>query len=658
MIRQLLAFNKNIATVLIILFINFNIYSQINRSKVLSGYVYNFAKLTTSEKQKKMPNYTMVIVTENKNIIQEFRTMEKEVKIGKKDIKLSITPKADGVDMKNTCLIFVGNDKLDLYPAIFKSSVNDEVLLISENYKVKREILFNLYDTKDGKMLFEINKGNIYERGISINDEILLMGGTEIDVVALYLNAQEKLKKSELSLKTTENKLNEVNQQIIDTRKEYINQKAELEDQKNESRILENEINIYKKQLYDQEISFKESRKMQVLLNDSLKNSTEKLKKFQFELSKGEKILQQQNIEINEKEKILAQKNLVIEKQKNAVIIIITGLLVVLYLLIMMFKNFLDKKRKNIILREQKKEITLKNEKLEENNKTIKEINNELKDKNEELSATLEEIKKIQNQLVQSEKMASLGVLSAGIAHEINNPINFVYAGINSLLRDFQDIEPIINEVSKINPDTPDLKEKLNRIQKLKEDNYFEEAITAMPNIINDIKIGADRTAEIVQGLKSFSRTDKAELQIFNIHEGIDTSLLLLKNKYKNHIEIIKDYDDDVPLIKCYPGKLNQAFLNIISNAIDSIGNSGKIEINTKKKGNEIQISIKDDGSGMSKEISDKIFDPFYTTKDVGKGTGLGLSITYGIISEHDGKIIVTSEPGKGSEFLIKLPLK
>jgi len=278
---------------------------------------------------------------------------------------------------------------------------------------------------------------------------------------------------------------------------------------------------------------------------------------------------------------------------------------------------------------------------------------------NEKLETILKNLKEAQAKLIHSEKMASLGVLVAGVAHEINNPINFVYAGINSLMLDFEDIIPVINEISKIEPEANNLKEQIIKIKKLKEENCFNEAYEAIPQMITQIMLGADRTAEIVKGLRSFSRTNKEELKFLDIHEGINSSLLLLKNKYKNRIEIIKDFDTKISLYECNTGKINQVFLNIFSNAIDAILDEGKIWISTKKKDeNIIIISIKDTGCGMNTEVKEKLFDPFYTTKPIGKGTGLGLSITYGIIKEHNGEIKVISELNKGTEFIITLPIK
>ncbi len=328
------------------------------------------------------------------------------------------------------------------------------------------------------------------------------------------------------------------------------------------------------------------------------------------------------------------------ETERN---LFIVAFVLMIFLAATIFYFYRQKKKDNELLIMQKQKID--------------KINEELNQNNEELSATLETLQQTQQQLVQAEKMASLGILSAGIAHEINNPINFVYAGINSLLHDFEDIKPVIDEIAKINPETDNLKEKLEKIERLKTEYYFDEAFEAIPYIISDIRLGADRTTEIVKSLRNFSRMDGEKLLPFNIHGGLDTSLLLLKNKYKNNIGIIKNYAPDIPDIQCHPGKINQAFLNILSNAIDAIGDAGKIWITTSYGKGHVTVSIKDNGCGMSDETKEKIFDPFYTTKDVGKGTGLGMSITYNIIQEHGGHIRIISEKGKGTEITITIPI-
>jgi signal transduction histidine kinase/ligand-binding sensor domain-containing protein len=262
-----------------------------------------------------------------------------------------------------------------------------------------------------------------------------------------------------------------------------------------------------------------------------------------------------------------------------------------------------------------------------------------------EIEEAMDQLRKSQSQLVQSEKMASLGVLTAGIAHEINNPINFVYSGINSLKKDYKDISEILHL----------LKSSPKEATKLAEELELDELMKIIPETIEDIKNGANRTSEIVKGLRNFTRLDDSDLKMADIHEGINSTLLILKSKFKDRIELIKNYDNSIPEISCFPGQLNQVFMNVINNAIDAIEEEGRIEIITTQDKNNVIISIKDSGKGMSDEVKEKIFDPFFTTKDVGEGVGLGMSISHGIIEKHGGQIKVISEVGSGSEFVIIL---
>ncbi len=288
-----------------------------------------------------------------------------------------------------------------------------------------------------------------------------------------------------------------------------------------------------------------------------------------------------------------------------------------------------------------------------------KEVSNktqQLKQQNEVLGKALERLKNTQVQLVNAEKMASLGQLTAGIAHEINNPINFVSGNVHPLKMDFQDLKKILHKFHQIS----NAKDKLAALKvfekeasELDIDYLFEE----MEALIDGIEEGAKRTKDIVTGLRNFSRLDEDIVKSTNVHQGLDATLVILKNeRKKGEIKIEKCYDISIGEIECYPGKLNQVFMNLLSNAIHAIQGKGTVTITTSNGKEHVRISIKDDGMGMSKAIQEKIFEPFFTTKEVGEGTGLGLSITYGIIEQHYGKIIVNSEQGKGSELVVILP--
>ncbi len=283
----------------------------------------------------------------------------------------------------------------------------------------------------------------------------------------------------------------------------------------------------------------------------------------------------------------------------------------------------------------------------------------QIQQQKEEIQATLDNLQETQTQLLESDKMASLGQLTAGIAHEINNPINFVYAGINSLKANISDVLEVLDAYAEIKPENAE--EKLEEINQLKEDIEYEEVIDEMQELADSIKRGAERTAEIVKGLRTFSRLDEDDLKTADVHENLDATLSILRNQYKDHVEIVKNYGQ-IPPIDCYPGKLNQVFMNIIANAVQAMSKQqGTLTLSTQNiqfaAQPGVMISIKDSGLGMPEEVKRRIFEPFFTTKDVGKGTGLGLSITHSIIEKHQGKIEVESELGKGTEFKIMLPV-
>lgn len=272
------------------------------------------------------------------------------------------------------------------------------------------------------------------------------------------------------------------------------------------------------------------------------------------------------------------------------------------------------------------------------------------------MTKAFDDLKAAQAKLVESEKMASLGVLTAGVAHEINNPVNFISAGIDTLANSYADIKKLMEAYLKLEPEKSN-PELWMEIIKLKNDLQPDEALPEIEQLIISVKTGAKRTAEIVKGLKNFTRLDENDMKRANLEEGIDNTLVILNNQLKNRIEVIKEYGK-IPEIICFPGQLNQVFMNIIHNGAQAIKEKGTIKVKTEKTDGHVKVSISDNGSGMAEEVRSHIFEPFFTTKPVGKGTGLGLSIAFGIIEKHKGTIEVKSEIGKGTEFIITLPLQ
>lgn len=295
--------------------------------------------------------------------------------------------------------------------------------------------------------------------------------------------------------------------------------------------------------------------------------------------------------------------------------------------------------------------------------KKEEELNKALEDeklRKKELDDAMGRLKETQSQIVQSEKMASLGQLTAGIAHEINNPINFVYNGIDSLNMSIDDLTKIMNKYNELESAGSDqIPQVLTEIGDMKKRLRYEKLMNNLPTVLSDIKSGANRTIEIVKGLRVFSRLDEEDQKAANINECLESTLILLRNKTKDKIKVQKFFDESLKEIMCYPGQLNQVFMNLLSNAVQAMPEEkkdGKIMIYTENLEKSVIIRIMDNGAGIPEDVRKRIFEPFFTTKPVGIGTGLGLSISYGIIEKHDGKIYVNSEVDKGTEFVIELP--
>ncbi|QZZ23309.1 sensor histidine kinase [Leptothermofonsia sichuanensis E412] len=294
--------------------------------------------------------------------------------------------------------------------------------------------------------------------------------------------------------------------------------------------------------------------------------------------------------------------------------------------------------------------------------------------KSQELEKTLQELRQAQTQLVQSEKMSSLGQLVAGVAHEINNPVNFIHGNIHHANQYAQDLLKLLEIYQQHYPSPAPA------VQELADEIDLEFLKDDLPKLLSSMKVGADRIREIVQSLRAFSRLDEAEVKDVDIHEGIDSTLMILQNRLKakpDHpaISVIKAYGN-LPRVECYAGQLNQVFMNILSNAIDALDEQMKtsvsdaidnglkespmIKIQTEQIDQDyILIRIADNGPGMSEGIQKRLFDPFFTTKPVGKGTGMGMSISHQIITErHKGTLQCISAPGQGTEFMIQIPIR
>ena len=321
-------------------------------------------------------------------------------------------------------------------------------------------------------------------------------------------------------------------------------------------------------------------------------------------------------------------------------------------------------KKENEIAQAQALNASLENQKLikEQNivlEKRVQERTEELQNANSTLNITLTNLKDTQSQLVDAEKMAALGQLTAGIAHEINNPINFVTSNIKPLQLDIDDLKEIITKYEELDFER-EIAPQIAEIEAFKEQIDIDYVNKEITSLLSGISEGAKRTAEIIRSLRNFSRLDESDMKPIDLNEGLDSTLVLVRNNIPDNVTVVKDLGN-LPKVECQAGKINQVFMNLVSNAIQAIkSKENKAEeefiiIKSWYIDQQVKVSIKDTGTGMTPEVKHRIFEPFFTTKDIGEGTGLGLSIVFSIIENHKGHIEVNSKVGEGTEFIITL---
>ena len=638
----------------ILLFYAMLCMAQVDRAALFGAYVYNFARYTTWPAESNYNNFEIIIIGNNQQIVKEISQFSEIKKLKGKQIVVRHLANLPEQFSPTTRMVVLLNDKELLIRRVNKMIDQMPIVLVTEASDDKRNVMFNVFDTSDSRLTFEINRPNILKHNISVDPEIVLLGGAEIDIVELYRSSQQSMDSLQKKMVTVSDSLTmlkgdvQKTQQIILAQKESIFQQMQLI-VKHDSEIESDKIELdrQKAEMINQLNKLEKQSEMlqsqDLLLTDHKAELSEQQlyieKQFE-EISKGKQILDSLNSEVEKQHAELGLRSDIIKRQRMIILLTIFLVILALLSLLTFVRGYFIKRKSNKILTQQKEQIEKINTKLEVTNRSLYE--------------TIARLHETQTQLVSSEKMASLGVLTAGIAHEINNPVNFIYTGINSLRKDVSELTDLMSNLLKL-AEEGNGQALVDRISEFNAEGEVDEILEIIPQTIDDIKVGAERAADIIKGLRNFSRIDKDTMQVADIHEGIDSSLLLLRNKFKNHIKVSKEFGE-LPMVQCYPGKLNQAFLNILSNAIDSIENEGSIVIRTHYEDGQVIIQFEDTGKGIAPEIIDKIFDPFFTTKSVGKGVGLGLSITYGIIQEHNGKINVKSELGSGTIFTILLP--
>lgn len=313
----------------------------------------------------------------------------------------------------------------------------------------------------------------------------------------------------------------------------------------------------------------------------------------------------------------------------------------------------------NVKLEERNGELRKKQEIIEESQRELGELLTETSRQKLELQKTLDNLGRTQGQLLHSEKMASIGQLAAGVAHEINNPIGFIASNVGIVGDYIEDLKGLITlyeeGCNSLCAESEGLCAFNKEVDAFKEEIDYRFIVGDTEKIVAETRDGTERVVKIIENLKNFSHVDQAEKKHMDINLGIETTLNIVNNELKYKAKVIREYGE-IPQVKCFPQQINQVFMNLLVNASQAIEEKGEVRVETSIEGGKVVVRISDTGSGIAPEAMNRIFDPFFTTKPVGKGTGLGLSISYEIIKKHGGHIGVESEVGKGTTFSIELP--
>lgn len=632
---------------------------DITSSSMKTFLIYKFAQNIKWENEESIDTFFIGIFGSDKALLSELKVLNS---VTLKDKPISIISFNNSIDITRTHILYVTNDKNYELKKILKRVTGNNTLLISDRCNNKNIIMINFLPLKGKKVQFELNKANLFYENLTILPDLLLLGGTEVDIAELYKESQRSLLGMNERLELLEDSLNSKNKEILRQNREINLQKKNILIHKQEIAGYQGKIESQQKKLSNliNEISVQQKTldsKSKILIEQESEirrkeDNIEKQSKEQKKLASDIKI---------QKEKIEDQKSKLntyairLEKQKSLLYIFIIICILISGLVFFIYRGYKIKKDVNRKLEEKNITITERNRQITQQKEEILASNEALEQQKEELQTTLENLKQTQSQLIQAAKMASLGQLTAGVAHELNNPINFISGNVSPLERDLREVFSLLDKYDSIIKKYK-IESKFKDVESLKEKLNFNYLVQEIVSLLDGIDEGAQRTSQIVKGLRSFSRLDEDEFIQTDIHEGIDSTLLVLRNKIKNRITIHKNYGD-IPKIMCLPTKLNQVFMNIITNGIQAIEEKGEIFIETTRSNNNIKISFRDTGAGISDEVKRRIFEPFYTTKGVGKGIGLGLSISFGIIEKHNGDIDVISELDKGTEFVISLPI-
>ena len=610
--------------------------AQLSEATVKAGLVFRLGESIEWPAEEAIDIFRFGILTGDSALITELKKITLIKKLRDKPIKILVNDEISGYSQLQS--VFIDSDHLKSLNGVVKQTKGKRgILIITYNSQELLLSMINIYkDEKESSLRFKINKQSLDENGFKYKHDLLLYGGNLMDVKDLFISTNEQLtnKNSEIDSMT---KALEI---LKDESVFYSDQIRGLSDQ---MRVILERVSEREKDVANlsKDINRKDSslnslnrellaqRKNKELLTIQLKNKIDSISLAEENLRRINTQLDEKKKQVSESKAVISSQSVKIKKQEKGLLWAVIIGVILLALVTVVVKALIVKKQ----------------------------LAKKLSAQKEELLAALTKLNDTQKQLVESEKLASLGMLTAGIAHEINNPINFISSGNQALEMIFEELWEKINELSYDNRNsavdmTKQVQGFLNSIEK----GEYRETIH---EVIANIQMGVTRTSEIINSLRTYTRNSDSDEMFISVNDSVDEALIMLKHRYKYRVDIEKDLGE-VPEIRALPGKLNQVFVNILSNAFDAIEDKGVVNISTRyhSKKRLVEIVVEDNGKGIEKADVDKIFDPFFTTKDPGSGIGLGMYISYGIISQLGGVIKVSSKYGKGTKVVITLPVK
>lgn len=593
--------------IFILLLGSFSLKGQIDANALKSAYL---VKIANNFKWEKSDSILKIgILSNDEELFNQVKKYASDKLIDGKKITVEqiLFPKK----IPEYNILFVGKERRRNLANYLEIINKKQILLFSDQAPTMDFSMVNFYLSFDKKIKFKINSDLLKIHGLEVSNLMLILGGSDSDILALIEQKDSSLikekKKRNLLQKENSEKENQLKEMVskiesisrtLDIKNEEIEEKTKAINQVNDKLISQ------RRNLSNVSQKVSETNYQLIAREKQIRIQEEKLNRQKKIFTEQKEEIESRNEKIKEQDEFLAQQKSMLNLKEKYLSYAYIFSLFLLGVLLFAIISFMGKRRSGAKLIRQ----------------------------NKKLQQALDDLQTAQAQLVQNEKMASLGMLTAGMAHEINNPMTFIYAGVNVLK---SEVEELLEKGK-----TPSNEENIKQI-------------------IEDIELGSKRVTEIVKSLQNFSRLNEDDVKTIDLRDCVSSTLTILGSVARaKKIKINNHLGNQPLLLECFPASMNQVFVNIISNAIDAVKpNTGEVNITVELKNEKYLISVSDNGSGIDEVDLGKIFDPFFTTKDIGKGTGLGLSISYNIIKKHFGDITVKSKKGEGCTFTLKVPL-